>query len=271
MSRIEKYRRFWRERGPTWTTLYAIRMTGLKFVRLVDRPIVRIERRAFITGEDTVAAEYNSVAENRRRWNAHDWSQLGEEWTEGARLRKGLDPAKWKSALVNEMLRKWIPEGTTVLEIGPGGGRWSAFLQPLARRLVLADISEKCLSLCRERFRGNENVEYHSIDADGLEFLESGSIDRIWSYDVFVHINPTDIDAYLGEFRRVLRPGGVGVIHHSGGDYGSAANRAEFFRSYMDRDFFAHLVTKHGLELVEQDDRLPHLPGDVISVFRKPA
>jgi len=269
MSRLAKYRSYLRERGIAWTALYAVRMAGTKFVRIVDRPITRIEQRKFLVGDDTVSAQYNSLAENRHRWDVHDWSRLGEEWTEGARVRKGLDPEQWKTALVDGLLRKWVPPGAAVLEVGPGGGRWTEFLQPLASRLVLADISETCLALCQERFRGCDNVEYRFIADAGLAFLGDESIDRIWSYDVFVHINPTDIDAYLRDFRRILRPGGIGVVHHAGGSYGSHANRVDFFRSYMDRDFFAHLVRNHGLELVEQDDRLPHMPGDVISVFRK--
>ncbi|MGH2569877.1 MAG: class I SAM-dependent methyltransferase [bacterium] len=270
MSRIAKYRDWLRERGFAWTALYAIRTAGTKFVELVDRGIVPIEQRKFLTGKDTVSARYNSLAENRRRWDAHDWSRLGEEWTDGARIRKGLDPRKWKAALVERMLRRWVPAGAVVVEIGPGGGRWTEYLQPLASRLVLADISEKCLSLCRERFRDARNVEYRFIADGGLAFLDDASIDRIWSYDVFVHINPSDIEAYLRDFRRILKPGGVGVVHHAGGTYGSHAKRREFFRSYMDRGFFAHLVAKHGLELVEQDAELPHMPGDVISVFRRP-
>lgn len=270
MSRLTKVRGYLRDRGLAWTTLYAIRTVGTKFVRLVDRPITRIERRRFLTGEDTVSAEYNSLAENRHRWDVHDWSRLGEEWTDGARLRKGLDPRAWKSSLVDGMLRKHVPAGGTVLEIGPGGGRWTEFLQPLAERLVLADISEKCLSLCQERFRDCGNVEYRFIADEGLVFLDDASIDRIWSYDVFVHINPTDIDAYLHEFRRILKPGGLAVIHHAGGSYGSAMQRREFFRSHMDREFFAHLLEKHGFELVEQNEEMAHMPGDVISVFRRP-
>jgi SAM-dependent methyltransferase len=270
MSRLTKYQGYVRDRGIAWTTLYAIRMAGAKFVRLVDRPITRIEQRKFLTGDDTVSAEYNSLAENRHRWDVHDWSRLGEEWTDGARIRKGLDPQEWKNALVDGMLRKHVPAGGTVLEIGPGGGRWTEFLQPLAQRLILADISEKCLSLCEERFQACDNIEYRFIADEGLAFLDEASIDCIWSYDVFVHINPTDIDAYLRDFRRILKPGALAVVHHAGGDYGTAAQRREFFRSYMDRDFFAHLLDKHGLELIEQDGELAHMPGDVISVFRKP-
>ena len=63
MDRISKYRGWLRERGFAWTALYAIRTAGSKFVELVDRGIVPIERRKFLTGEDTVSARYNSLAE----------------------------------------------------------------------------------------------------------------------------------------------------------------------------------------------------------------
>ena len=41
------------------------------------------------------------------------------------------------------------------------------------------------------------------------------SIDRIWSFDVFVHIQAIDIEAYVAQFARILRPGGTALIHHS--------------------------------------------------------
>lgn len=37
----------------------------------------------------------------------------------------------------------------------------------------------------------------------------------------------------------------------------------------MNREFFARLVAKHGLRLLEQSDAYAHKPGDVISVFEK--
>ena len=38
----------------------------------------------------------------------------------------------------------------------------------------------------------------------------------------------------------------------------------------MNARLFAELVKKHQMEMIEQNYDLVHIPGDVISVFRKP-
>lgn len=167
------------------------------------------------------------------------------------------------------MMLKYIKRGSTILEIGPGAGRWTEHLQKMASRLLVADISARCLNICKKRFKACSNIEYYVVKDRGLDFTEDNSIDYAWSYDVFVHINPTDIEKYILDFQRILRPGGYGVVHHSG-TYPDEEYASRGFRSYMDGEFFAHLVTKNGLEMIEQNETLAHNPGDLISVFMKP-
>jgi ubiquinone/menaquinone biosynthesis C-methylase UbiE len=94
---------------------------------------------------------------------------------------------------------------------GAGAGRWSKLLQPVAARLILVDVAERCLDLCRERFRDRDNVEYHLVDGAAGSFIpppvvRDDSVDCVWSYDVFVHINATDTDRYLSDLRRISNP-----------------------------------------------------------------
>ena len=118
----------------------------------------------------------HTVNENKRIWNQYDWSRgAGEEWTRDAQTYKDLDPNTWKTSLINEMMLKYIKNGSTILEIGPGAGRWTEILQKLADKLILADISEKSLALCRERFRGLENIEYYLIEGR-LDFIADNVI-----------------------------------------------------------------------------------------------
>lgn len=218
---------------------------------------------------DTVSACGNTVAENRRRWSQWDWSQLGEEWTDDVVNFRGIDPVAWKQALIEGFLERYIDKGCTALEIGPGGGRWTAHLIERAETLHVADIAQRCLDVCGERFRGRENLHLHRVGERGLSFLAPASIDRIWSYDVFVHINPLDTDAYLLDFARVLTPGGIAVIHHPD-TYPSEADRHVGFRSNLTAAFFAELCHRHGLEVLEQDLSHTHFPGDCITVLRRP-
>jgi SAM-dependent methyltransferase len=122
----------------------------------------------------------------------------------------------------------------------------------------LTDISETPLSLCRERVRGLENIEYHLIEGR-LDFMDDNVIDFIWSYDVFVHINPIDIEKYIIDFKRILRPGGCAIIHHADKYSDEKFAREKAFRSYMNARLFAEIVKKAQMEMVEQNYNLVHI------------
>lgn len=276
MNRFKKLCRYVNERGVRWVLLYIIRFICMrmpydmtKVIHHIERSLINIERDRFLTGDSTVSASYHTVEKNRSVWDSNDWSRYGEEWTADARTFKGVDPLAWKQSLIDGMMFKYIGEDSVVLEIGPGAGRWTEILQPVCRRLLIADISEKCLSICRERFKACCNIEYHWLEEASLPSIPDEAIDYIWSYDVFVHISPTDTEKYLIEFMRTLRPGGCAIIHHADAHLSDEEAKSHW-RSYMDRQFFAHLVEKHGFRLIEQNDSLVHKPGDLISVFQKP-
>lgn len=231
--------------------------------------IIRTKRR-FLGGDTSAMLDLriNSIKHNRRVWDRFDWScSDGEEWTLDVKRLRGLEPDQWKAALIKDMILKYVREASTVLEIGPGAGRWTQILADVAEHLILVDISEKALEACKDLFKLRSNMEYHLIDGR-LDCIPSDSIDYIWAYDVFVHINPSDIDAYITDFQRVLKPGGCAVIHHAG-EYPSEADRKAGFRAFMTSGVFASSVLNHGLTMVEQNDTAAHYPGDLISVFSK--
>jgi ubiquinone/menaquinone biosynthesis C-methylase UbiE len=276
VTRSSKALAYVSERGLTWTLLYAARK-GLRAtrsstdaaLRSVDRRLTRIEKRRLLTGSGTVSSASHTVEDNRRIWDAWDWSDQGQRWSDDVRQFRGLEPDVWKQMIVDELIDAYVARGSTVLEIGPGAGRWTEYLQARAGHLVLADISARCIEICRERFVTADNIEYHVIADDQLAFVPDGSLDAIWAYDVFVHINPADTEDYIEAFSRTLTPGGVAVIHHAG-TYASDEVATTGYRSHLTAELFASLVARHGLEVVEQYMALPHHPGDGISIVRSP-
>ena len=71
----------------------------------------------------------------------------------------------------------------TILEIAPGYGRWTAFLKDLCKRMIIVDLSEKCIDRCRQRFENLSHISYFVNDGKSLEMVVDGSVDFIFSFD----------------------------------------------------------------------------------------
>ena len=210
----------------------------------------------------------NSIENNLKTWSNWDWSKKGEEWSNNP---------EWKESLVEYVLNPNIPRGSRVLEIGPGGGRWTEYLIERAEHLIVVDLTPKCIELCQERFRDYKNIEYYINDGCDLSFIQEASLDRIWSFDVFVHIQSKDIKHYIEQFTRILRPGGQAIIHHSKNGVNQIG-----WRSDMTAERMVEYCQQYGLEILRQfdgwdNDRVRIWPSlsseenpDVISVFSKP-
>jgi ubiquinone/menaquinone biosynthesis C-methylase UbiE len=164
-----------------------------------------------------------------------------------------------------------------VLEIGPGGGRWSVVLAPRSERLILVDVAQRPLELVRERLADAGNVEFVLTDGSALVGVSDASVDAVWSFDVFVHIAPGDQAGYVAEIARVLKPGGVAAIHHADGRNRGIAPSRHGWRAPMTAQLFAALARDRGL-VVERVVRTwgeghhgLDAFGDVVSVLRRPA
>jgi len=248
--------------GVTWTSLvvvYAACRTVNKDLRLpfLDRRIRAIERRRGIPGMG--AGEIQVLI-----WDSWEWeADGGEKWSESE---------SWKDSVIREVLRPRVTEGSDVLEIGPGAGRWTATLAELAGSLTLVDISSRCIEICRERFGHLENVSFHVTSGSDLSFVDSDRIDLVWSFDVFVHLALSDIEAYVYEFARILRPGGQAVVHHAAGGGVQGG-----WRSALTREEFTEMAVGAGFIVAEQFDSWGDMgefavpeKGDLVSVIRKP-
>jgi SAM-dependent methyltransferase len=218
-----------------------------------------------------------SVSWNRAVWGAqHTWAEDGDEWSGMAAFCR-QPYQEWKAALLRAFVEPFAGSAR-ILEIGPGHGRWTEHLEPRAERLTLVDINQSCLDFCQRRFGANPNVAYHRTSGWSLSFLEPDSIDFIWSFDSFIHMDAPVIEGYLSEFGRVLAPGGTAVIHHAAkppwvlalrpvtvrlGKPGQVLQRllvqhrlrGDGFRSDVSAAMVAQWAERAGLRVREQTDR----------------
>lgn len=151
-----------------------------------------------------------SIDENLAAWNVgYAWHDGGEEWSE----RWGGSEVQWQSSIYPRIQHMLPVE--TILEIGPGYGRWTQYLRDHCERIILVDVSKRCIDACQARFGESATMAYLVNDGRSLEMLQSQSVDFVFSFDSLVHCEVDVIAAYLGELNRVLKPSGSGFIHHS--------------------------------------------------------
>ena len=138
---------------------------------------------------------------------------LGDEWNDAAEI--GIDCADGEIVgfLDDTLFGPFLGTVDVLLEIGPGGGRFTEVLLRRCRRLIALDTSPTMLELLRRRFRGT-HLEPLRFDGRRID-LPDGSVDAAFSYDVLVHLNHWEIFNLLRELRRVGRPGARLVLHHA--------------------------------------------------------
>lgn len=146
-------------------------------------------------------------------WDAYSawWAQEMKARFAGAVLGTEWDVPGAVGEVLAKFAAPYADPGSTVLEIGPGGGRFSKHLVHLARRLVLADVSEAMLRRASEACAGR--AELIRITDGSLEPVPEASVDLAFAYDVFLHLELEEVFRYLAEVNRVLRPGGVFSVH----------------------------------------------------------
>ena len=241
--------------GVRWTLLFSIKHFLVESLRVVEKFLTRLEKKLALPGS-------HSVAENTLKWNNYRWERGEDEWTSSD---------AWKRSVIDDILLKNIQPGLAVIEIGPGFGRWTRTLTEISAHVMVVDVAEKCIDHCKKIFGDKDNISFHINDGRSLEFAGDDSVDVIWSFDVFVHIEPEDIDAYLQEFRRVLKRDGQAIIHH-----GIIGNTNFGWRSSLTLQVFASLLEKHDFQLVEQfsswgdGNQYSVSASDVVSIIRRP-
>jgi 2-polyprenyl-3-methyl-5-hydroxy-6-metoxy-1,4-benzoquinol methylase len=154
----------------------------------------------------------------------HDtWSRYVSDWHADPALNLGVGTLgeEWGSPaladlVVEELAGPYLAGSVDVLELGCGGGKFSMRLAPRSGSLMCTDISDEMIGQTRATLTANglgTNVDYRRLNGIDFEGIPSNSIDFVFSYDVLLHLQPQNLFSYLFDARRILRAGGVFMLH----------------------------------------------------------
>ena len=181
------------------------------------------------TDKNCYAKDWNEYTKIWEREFSSRYNHLGDEWNDD-----GTPERKRDNFYFAAYAERFIDSDTNVLEIGPGGGKWTVRIAPKVKKIIVMDVSEEMLKLTKKRceLEGINNVEYLLANGKDFQPIADESIDFFFSYDVFVHIALEDTWAYAQEMFRILSPGSLGVCHHAINSTPEAWNRIEQNNDY---------------------------------------
>jgi SAM-dependent methyltransferase len=161
----------------------------------------------------------------RRHWDHYGksdplWAILtapdkkGNRWSIDEFLQTGRDEI---AGLIAYLDQRGLKRGRQrALDFGCGAGRLTHALAAYFDGVIGVDIAPSMIDTARQLHASVSGIEFRVNASDRLESIESDSIDLVYTRLVLQHMAPRFTRAYLAEFVRVLRPGGILVFQLPG-------------------------------------------------------
>jgi SAM-dependent methyltransferase len=211
--------------------------------------------------EDTDVA--TNVEWNRQRWGqSAGWrerDQFGYQWGGGHQQTVGEI-----AALADDFFRPHTNGryDLRIVELAPGGGRFTAELVRYASRMCVADLNESALKICRKRFAYIPTpIDYVVTDGKSFDAVPTDiKWDAVACFDSMVHMHPDVVRQYVHGMAKVLVTGGFAWLDHSG-----RGSRNEGHRTAMTAELMQEIAAESGFEMIAQPFRNE---WDCISVLR---
>jgi len=130
--------------------------------------------------------------------------------------------------------------GLDVLDIGAGTGRLAVMLAPRVKAMRAFDTAEEMLRVCREKFEAQGSTNWQVQVGDHRQLpVQDHSADLVisgWSVAYLYVWHPetwrTELEKWLGEMRRVLRPNSHIVLFESLGTGNESPIQLEHLKEY---------------------------------------
>lgn len=201
---------------------------------------------------------------NKATWDGnYDWKDKGNEWSGPWGGSEGMFFATLMPRLAG------VLPATEVLEIAPGHGRCTNILLRFCRIYRGVDLSEQCVTFCRQRFQAWNDALFFQNDGRSLAVVDKQRFDLVFSFDSLVHADMDAMSDYIPQIVQLLKPGGIAFLHHSNlaayPDVGEWQHRSR----NVSAELVANVVEEHGGRVLIQElfNGGPGLGYDCFSTF----
>ena len=133
--------------------------------------------------------------------------QQPRDWDVDAFFATGVADVRWLMTEVDRVSPR-LPR-RSALDFGCGVGRISRALSSHFERVVGVDVARSMVRRARQLNAKVSGCEFRINHSSRLRALQSDAFDLVYSRLVLQHIPPRSARRYIGEFVRVLAPGGL--------------------------------------------------------------
>lgn len=130
-------------------------------------------------------------------------------YDEDARLLKNRQ-GQLEYRTTMQYIRRLLPVGKKLLEVGAGTGRYSIALAKEGYDVTAVELVERNLEILRRNAQGQGQLTAYQGDASNLDFLASNSFDAVLLFGPMYHLyTPQEQHKALDEAIRLAKPGGL--------------------------------------------------------------
>jgi len=117
-----------------------------------------------------------------------------------------------REVLVDHLIRPYLQPQFNVLDYGCGPGLLAVRSAKYVRHVIACDISRGVLE-CAKTLTGASNIQYLLVPRSGRLDVETASVDLVYCFAVFQHLEDAVVREVLADFARVMKPGARALVH----------------------------------------------------------
>ena len=160
----------------------------------------------------------------------------------------------WLIYVRNRFILPFINAEHTALEIGVGGGRWTKYLLEF-KKIYAVDYHTEILNELKKNYN-EKNMVFIKNNGDDFPGIPKSSIDFLFSFGTFVHLDKPIIRNYLKNIKPILKANSNVVIHYSDKTKKNAQMNKDF--SDTTPEIMREMVRAAGYKIREEDTTLHH-------------